>query len=512
MDESRTTKSLLNARVSTIYYLIALFLSFFTRKIYIDYMGIEFMGLPSTLGSLLGFLSLAELGVGSAIGYTLYKPLARREYDEIEKIISIQGYIYSKVGYIILSLGILLSLLFPLIFRDTTLPFGVIYFAFYCYLANALLGYFINYPSIIFQADQRNYEITRYTQGATIVRFVTAAAVARWSGNFYLFVSLDLIFGAIAALIIQWRIHTLYPWLRSSIRCGKAYLKEYPSILKKTKQLFAHKIGELAQVQLSPIMIYAFSSLSVVTLYTNYMTLIAKLSLATFVVLGSTYASVGNLIAEGVRHRIKSIYFEMLSLRLCIAGYFIFMLYMLTDKFITLWLGSEYLLPRSILTIILVAQYVDYFKSATEQFISGYGLFHDVWASYVSAVLSIGISICGGYMYGLWGVLLGPAVSSILIQGIWKPYFLFSAGFKSSVRSYWRFFAKHILVYVAVCVATIYIHSRFPLTDCCDLVDLLLEGIYISALFLAAYLPILWCVDGSTRALCSRFINLIKRL
>ena len=125
MQESRVKKTLLNARVNLIFYFLTLALSFFSRKIFLDTLGADFVGLTGTLQNLLGFLNLAELGVGSAIGYLLYKPLYDHDQNKINEIISVMGYLYRWIGLIILAAGILLSFFLPLIFP--VLPNNITY-------------------------------------------------------------------------------------------------------------------------------------------------------------------------------------------------------------------------------------------------------------------------------------------------------------------------------------------------------------------------------------------------
>ena len=100
--ESRVRKSLLNARVNLIFYFLTLALSFFSRKIFLDTLGVDFVGLTSTLQNLLGFLNLAELGISTAIGYVLYKPLFEQNKLKINEIISVFGYLYHWIGKIML--------------------------------------------------------------------------------------------------------------------------------------------------------------------------------------------------------------------------------------------------------------------------------------------------------------------------------------------------------------------------------------------------------------------------
>ncbi len=157
MKESRVKKSLLNARVNLIFYVLILIISFFFQeKVFLNCLGADFVGLTGTLMNLLNFLNLAELGISTAIGYVLYKPIFEHDEARINEIISVLGYMYRWIGRIIIAAGLLLSCFLPLIFPSTGFSYGIIYFAYYSFLASSLIGYFANYRQTLLGADQRN--------------------------------------------------------------------------------------------------------------------------------------------------------------------------------------------------------------------------------------------------------------------------------------------------------------------------------------------------------------------
>ncbi|KAA3712111.1 sugar transporter, partial [Bacteroides salyersiae] len=189
--ESRVKKSLLNARVNLIFYFLALALSFFSRKIFLDTLRADFVGLTGTLQNLLSFLNLAELGISTAIGYVLYQPLYEHNKEKINEIISVFGYLYRRIGFIILGIGCLLACFLSLIFPNTEFDFGVIYFAYFSFLSSALIGYFANYKQTLLGADQKNYVVTAYFQTANIVKTITQMVSAYYTGNYYLWVIIE---------------------------------------------------------------------------------------------------------------------------------------------------------------------------------------------------------------------------------------------------------------------------------------------------------------------------------
>lgn len=452
---------MLNAKINLICYFASFITAFFTRKILLDHLGAEFIGFTGTVGSLLSFLNLAELGIGTAIGYVLYKPIADGDKFKINEVISVLGYLYRIIGLAILSLGIIGSLFLPLIFPDTDIPLGVIYFGFYAYLAASMIGYFVNYRAALLSADQRNYIVTGYFQITTTCKVILQMILAIYFGSFYIYLAIELIGGIINASILNWKINQTYPWLKSEIKQGKQVLKKYPEIIKYTKQIFAHKVGGLVQFQLTPFLIYSFVSLPMVALYTNYTILTQKLEGLISGVINSTGAAIGNLIAEGDKDKILKVFRELLAIRFFFASIVVACIYTFASKFIGVWLGEEYILHDYTVAIIAILSGLGIARGVLDQFCYGCGLFADVWAPYAESIIMATIAIIGGYLYGLPGVLCGPLASIIAIIYIWKPYYLFSRGFKLSVLNYWNLFAINISATVIAFWATHFMFSKF---------------------------------------------------
>lgn len=491
--ESRVKKSLLNARVNLIFYFLTLLLSFFSRKIFLDCLGADFVGLTTTMQNLLGFLNLAELGIGSAIGYVLYKPLFEHNEQKINEIISVFGYLYRWIGLIILGAGIILGGFLPLIFPSTPFEMGIIYFAYLSFLASSLIGYFANYKQTLLGADQKNYVVTAYFQTANIIKTLIQMASAYYTGSYYLWVIIELTFGIIYSFILNWKIRQVYPWLKSEVRQGRQLFKKYPEVMKYTKQLFVHKIGALVQFQASPLLIYAFVNLKTVAYYTNYTIITDKLSILVNNLLGSTSAGVGNLIAEGNKDKIINTYWELSAIRFWIASIITFTIYSTLPSFIALWIGDEYILPHSVLVILCVNFFIGITRGTTEQFLYGYGLFYDTWAPIIESLCYIISATILGSKYGLPGILLGNTCSLIIIVCLWKPYFLFSKGIKTPVLHYWRkYFKNIILCVIAFLFTNLAMHFiTFPLINNWSL---LIITCITSVCIYSIFITILLCV------------------
>ena len=511
MSESRVKKSFQNAKVNVFFYLITLFLSFFSRKIFMERLGADFIGLTGTLQNLLGFLNLADLGIGASIGYILYKPLFEKNQEKLREIISVLGYLYRYVGLFILIAGGILALFLPLIFEDTSIGIGVVYFAYFSFLVSSLIGYFINYRQFLLGADQRNYVVTAYSQTANLVKTLLQMALVCYVGSYYLWIAVELAFGILYSVILNWKINQVYPWLKCSVALGKEKYPENKIIMQKSRQLFVHVLAGTGRTQLLPFLIYAFTSLKLVAYYWNYMLLITKLSQLVNNFLGSTGAGVGNLIAEGDRKRILQVFWELNSLRFVIAGFFAFALYHLIDPFITVWLGTEYVLPRSVLIIILANFFVSQYRGTIDQFINGYGLFHDTWAPVTTLAITVIVALIGGSLWGLSGVLLGDIASSLTIICVWKAYFLYKEGFRMPVFLYWKNVGKYTALFLLSWAGADGILRLFPLFDPFGgYVAWTLYAIYSSTIFLAIFIPLFYLFSDGIRHLLRRIQSRIS--
>lgn len=506
--ESRVKKTLLNARVNLIFYFLTLALSFFSRKIFLDCLGADFIGLTGTLQNLLGFLNLAELGIGSAIGYVLYKPLFDHDQEKINEIISVMGYLYRWIGFIILGGGCLLACFIPLIFPNTKFDLSIIYFAYFSFLASSLIGYFINYRQNLLGADQRNYVVTAYFQTSNIAKTLIQMASAYYTGSYYLWVAIELTFGIIYSFILNWKINQTYPWLRSDVRRGRQLFNQYPKVMKYTRQLFVHRISSFVQYQTTPFLIYSFVNLRQVALYGNYDLVVSKLGGIFSSITGSTSAGVGNLIAEGSKDRILSIFWQMYAINMYIASFCAFTTFKLINPFIVLWLGEEYLLSDLLVIMFLFRNVINGTRGTVDQFLYGYGLFYDTWAPIAEAVIFIALALVGGYYWGLEGIILASIISLLAIIGIWKPYFLFRSGFKLPQRIYWMNMLRYYLVSgISMYISSFIINFFVILQPSRYIKDWCIYAVYVSVTMIVVNLIMQTLTSNGMRNSLARIIK-----
>ncbi len=471
--EHRTKKGLRNTTVALAFYLLSVCVTFLVRRYFISALGDEVQGLKSVIANFLGMINLAELGIGLAVSYSLYKPLLQNDRKSINEIISVQAWFYRRVAMFVSLASLVLLCFFPFIFDDLKSPQWYAYATFIVFLWEAMMSYLINYRAILFNADQRSYRLTINIQGAYIFKNILQLGLLYFFprlDNLYLyFLLIEVFVSLLGVYILELMIQKDYPWLKPKPKMGKTFLKKHRDILVKTKQLFAHQLGAVALVQMAPILVLNFSSVNFVTYYGNYTILIGYMIHTLDMSLGAITSSVGNLVAEDNKKAIRQFFWEFLSLKHLIATIVTFGFYSLSSYLIPLWLNDNgnYILPQVIVLLLSLNLYLRVSRSL-EVFVSAYGLFQDVWAPITEASINIGGGLLFGYLFyhyydlfpflpsaeygGLMGILLGAILSLELIIFIWKPYFLFSRGFNLSVKHYWKNYIKYPLLSLSLIV------------------------------------------------------------
>lgn len=501
---NRIRKSILNAEVGLLFYFFSLFVTFFSRKIFLDNLGADFIGLTGTLLSILSLLNLSELGIGLSVSYFLFKPLAENNQQKINEIISLLGYLYKRIGQFILSLGIIVSLFFPLIFENSKMPLSIVYFAFFAFLGSNIIGYFINYRQILLEADQKMYLVSIYSQSFNLFKSILQIVLAIYYKNLFLWVAIEFMAALIQCGVLNWKINKEYPWLKANKSLGPQLLKEYPDVMKKTKQIVIHQLKDFILTKSDEIMIFAFVSLKMVAYYGNYVMIISKLSTMFLTLFSGMGAGVGNLVAEGNKKHIIDVFWQLSSAKYLTAGILVLSLSFLINPFIGWWLGTEYQLSPLIVSLFMINLYIMQTRPIVDMFNHSYGLYGDVWAAWAEGLLNIVVTIAIALKWGVIGILLGKIVSLFFIVVLWKPYYLFSQGFKITISKYWTGILRYHFCLILSFTYMIGSIFAFNLSPKSTLTSILFFCLTVVAPTILLYLLLLYIISPGTKKIIRR--------
>lgn len=514
-NDSRTHKSMMNASISLLFYFINIVVGFLLRRYTLHALGGEITGMKSTIQNFLGMLSITELGVGGAIAYALYKPLHNRDITEINEIISVQGWFYRRIALIFALGACTIMAFFPYIFEKADVPMWMTYATFIVILFNSMAGYLINYRSSVLYADQKGYKLTIYTQsvyiGKNFLQAIALLIIKDLNTAYATFLILEFLLSLWGIYILEVVLRREYPWLKPQPGKGKELLHKYQFIITKTKQLFVHQLAGVVLNNSGSAIIYAFTSLTLVSKYDNYMMLALSLNNLSHQALNSINAGIGSLVAEGDIKRIKSFFWELISFKYYLATVLCFGLLMFSHPFVILWVGEEYLLENSILLLISLFIFIGITRT-TDAFTTAYGLFDDIWAPATECLLNLVLSISLGYFFGLHGIIIGVITSLILIVKIWKPYYLFHRGFQTSAIEYWKRYIKFPLVSWGILYICFYF-SQPLIGSFHSFSKLVIVGILCSILFAIVLFGIYYKMDPSFKNISLRLYQaVIKKI
>ncbi len=493
----RVNRSLMNIKVGIFFYIISVLLSFFSRRIFLEFLGKEFIGLIGMLSNILDYLSVAELGIGTSIIYFLYKPIQANDHKKINEVISMLAFLYLCIGLIIGGVGIAISMFFPFWFDNLNIGLPLVYFTFYAFLAQSMSGYIINYRQLLLSASQKQYVISAYFQTIGIIQSVLQIALAYFWHNLYVWVIVGLIFTVIGCIILNIRIRKEYPWLSVNIMAGRKMLHLYPEILKKTRQVFTLKIKDLVLYRSDELLVGAFVSVSHVALFGNYTMIINKLIYIVNILADGMSAGVGNLIAEGNKKNIMKVFWEMTATRFFIMGMVIFPLLMFIQPTICCWVGSQYLLSTLIVYLLIINLFLRLQYITVNMFVVASGLYDDVWTNWCELAINLTVTLALAPHLGIVGILFGKILSVFFFNVFWKPYYLFNRGFHENVSVYWHGMMPYFFIFFLFAVISILL--KFFIIDYIELnlISLIGIGLAIVPLLLTLYfLTLFTCTKG----------------
>lgn len=504
---SRTAKSLKNSTVALIFYVINLLLQFYSRKIFLQVLGADILGLNSTAMNILQFLNLAELGISSAVCFTLYRPLHVNDYKTICEIVTLQGYLYHRIAWVIIGASIVLACFFPLIFEKISLPLWYAYASFGVLLLSALLGYFVNYTQIVLTANQQDYKITLSYRSIMLCKVLFQMVAVYFLSHPYIWwLVLEVVFSFIGAWTLRLTTKKNFPYLVKAKRTFSSLKEQYKEFTIKIKQLFVHKIGRFALTQSAPLIIYAYTNLALVTYYSNYVVITNGVILLVGATFNSMAAGIGNLVAQGDSEKNISFFFEIFNLRFLIISTICFTVFYITPSFITIWLGEKYNLPSSTLVLIVASLYITLSRMTVDAFVDAYGIFDDIFAPIIETIINIGLSILFGYYWGLNGILCGVLVSQIVVILGWKPLFLFKRAFKSGlVRYHYNYFKLLMCATVSGLTAWSIMKHILDIPDY-NLLGIMLTGICTCLFFGGCLFVFMWMFKLNIDLVIKRFL------
>lgn len=459
---SKSLNSLKNMSSGVVYQTLQAVLSFVNRTVFVSYLSIEYLGLNGLFTSIITILSLAELGIGSAFAYSLYKPIANRQERVIASIVHFYKKAYYIVGGVIFVLGLAVTPFLHLIIPEKPEMIEenlqLLYILFLLYTASS---YFFAHKIALIIADQRNYITSLFTGIFLIVQTLFQILILVYTQNFLLYIIIPLITQLLANIFISEKTNNLYPFL-NKFKKEKLPIHIKKEIFTNTKATFLTKIAGVIVNNTDNIFINYLVGLSFIGFLSNYNMLIFGIASLINVLFNGVSASVAQVNAGNDKEKQYHIFKALNLSNFWIFGTCALLFYLLANDFIRLWIGQEYLLDQSIVSIIAVNFFMVGMQNAIWTYKSTFGLFrYGKWLTLVTAVLNIIFTYLLGTYLSLFGILLATALARLLTNFSYDPYIVFKLGFKLPPTVYLQQFLVYIIIIGINTFLLSYLNSYF---------------------------------------------------
>lgn len=432
---SRLGNSLRNLTASWLNQAAVIGLGFVGRMVFVRFLSQEYLGLSGLFGDILSMLSLAELGVGTAITFQLYKPLATGEEDKVRRLMNFYRRIYTAIGVFILLAGLALSPFLSFFIKDMP-DIPHLKLIFMLMVANSASTYFFSYKTSLLNADQKSYLPQLSLLGGSVATCVGQIAVLALTRNYLLYLTVQIVCSLGANAFISRVADRHYPFLRTDRKVLPTG-EEVRGVVKYAGAAMLHKIGALVVFSTDNIIISKFQGLLSVASYSNYQLLSKGLASILQQVFRSMTASVGNLGALEEGEHQYAVFRRLLIFNHWCYSFAACGLFCVATPLVELCFGEVYAMEQSVVALLTVSFYLTGMRRTAQTFNDGCGLlYHNRYAPIIEGLINLGASVALVYVMGVEGVILGTILSTLLVPFWVEPVVTFRFQFRRSPAPY----------------------------------------------------------------------------
>lgn len=447
---------------------------FIQNKYFVQYIGIETLGIMKLFTQLLQYLNIIELGLGNASAFTLYKPLVEKNQEQVSIIISTIKSIYNKISLLLLGLGIMVTPLLPYFIKIENFTKDI-YFYWIFYVVNTVSTYLYIKYVILFTANQE-FIYVRFIQSISKIFYQILQIIFIIKYHSFLIFILLLFLDNLTQYIF-FKIH--YKRKYSYIYKTK---ERYKGLHKNIKNLFWHKIGGLVVFNTDLILISKLVSIEVVGVYASYQLIVQMISTTIGIVTNVIRPKVGKYISINSKEIIYLLFKDINIIFMAIAIFFSFITYEVINSFITLWLGENVELSRVTVILICVNILIKIFRMIADIFKESCGFFDDIQAPILESIINLVFSVILGIKYGLNGIIMGTIISNVTVILIYRPILIFKICFDKDIKEYIKIYGNYLMLLIISLVLLNITTKPFIKTDINTWIDWITYATTISVI------------------------------
>lgn len=442
MRKENSIKNIITAMIGQVFGVI---IGLIGRFVFVKILSKEYLGLNGLFTNILTILSLVELGVGSAITYSLYKPLAEKNTEKIKSLMNIYKKLYIIIGVAIFILGMCLIPFLPKLINEMPQIDVNINLVYALFVINTACSYFFSYKKTLIVSDQKKYIATICKYISFFALNVVQIVILLISKDYIAYLIAQIIFTIIENLMISKEADKLYPYLKENN--AKPLIKQEKKEIKKNiGAIILHKIGGVVVNATDNLVIAKYVGLGAVGLYSNYYLITNALQLTLSQFFTSTTASIGNLAITDNKEKLYDIFKKIYFMNYWIYSFVSICLFVIFNDFINVWIGNEFIIDMPIVFVIVLNFFIAGMRKTVLTFRDALGLYYqDRKKPVVESIVNLVISIILAKKYGIIGVFIGTTISTLGIAFWWESLILYKYGLKENVVKY---YGKTIIYFI----------------------------------------------------------------
>lgn len=435
-------------------------MDFLCRTVFIYTLSMEYVGVKGLFSNILSILSLTELGIGTVLIYSMYKPIAEHDERKLLSLINFYKKAYTLVACLVGGIGIILTPFLEYLIKDCPDLKGL-HIIYLLYLANSVCSYLFYYKVSILLADQKLYITNIYSCVANTLKNLIQIGILILTGNFFLYLLVQPPATLLNNLFLTKKAEKLYPFLKSKEKVALSK-EERKEILKNTFAMFNHRAGATILSSTDNLIISRFIGLTTVAINDTYVLILNMINFLFNQIFSALTAGVGNLNATESREASYKVFKTLHFANFWFYTFCTISLYILLNPFIELVWGTDYLFPVWVVAIICINFYIVGIRKIPLVFKESMGLlWQDRFKPIIESTINLIVSIVAVYHFGVAGVFAGTFICMVATSLWVEPYVLFKHGLKRSWNEFWKTNAIYFTFSLLLAIATSYVAGLY---------------------------------------------------
>lgn len=421
------------------------------QAVFIKILGSEYLGLNGLFSNVISMLGIVELGMGSAIIYNMYKPIAENNHEKIKSLMQFYKKSYRIITLIISIIGIMIIPFIKYIVDIESVTVGInVYLVYILFLLETICSYILSYKRSMLYADQKEYITNIIHMGYTILVNTMQLTFLYFTHDYYLYLIIKVMMRLVENIVISSYVNRRYSYLLDN-NVTKLDSKTEKDIFQKIKALFFHKIGTFIVSGTDNIIISKYLGLVTVGLYSNYYMIINAVQTVINHIIQATRASVGNLLVTESKTKQFDIFNKIRFVNFWISCFSSICIFVIMDSFITIWIGYKFVLPTKVLLVLVINFFIVSSRSTYGAFKEAAGIFYeDRFVPIIESLLNIVLSIIFVKKFGLMGVFMGTIASGLVLWCYSYPKYVYNKLFGRKISDYIKETIYYFIIFILI--------------------------------------------------------------